>query len=63
MKIAKSKGVEDIFHMENKLREMVKELSIVRHTEAIRRSHLEAGNEMLRKQLQEKDTQLACMSS
>ena len=63
MQIAKSKGVEDIGHMERKLREMGKELSTIRHTEAIRRSHLEAENEMLRKQLQEKDTQLACMAS
>lgn len=49
MQIAKSKGVEDIGHMENKMREMGKELSTVRHTEAIRRSHLEVENEMLRK--------------
>jgi len=63
MQIAKSKGVEDIGHMENKLREMGKELSTIRHREAIRRSHLEEENEMLRKQLQEKDTQLACMAN
>ena len=31
MKIAKSKGVEDIGHIENKLREMGRELSAVRH--------------------------------
>jgi len=55
--------VEDIGHMENKLREMGKELSIVRHIEAIRRSHLEEQNEMLRKQLQERETQLACIAS
>jgi len=63
MKIAKSKGVEDIGHMESKLREMGQELSTVRHIEAIRRSHLEGENEMLRKQLQERETQLACMAS
>jgi len=33
MHIAKSKGVEDSGHMENKLRKMGKELSIVRHAE------------------------------
>ena len=63
MQIAKSKGVEDIGHMESKLREMGQELSAVRHTKVIRRSQLEAENEMLRKRLQEKDTQLACMAS
>ena len=63
MQIAKSKGVEDIGHMEKKLREMGKELSNVRHTKASKRLHLEVENEMLRKQLQERDTQLACMTS
>ena len=41
MQITKSKGVDDIGHMENKLREMGKELSTVRHIEGIRRSQLE----------------------
>jgi len=63
MQIAKSKGVEDIGHMESRLRKMGQELSTVRHIEAIRRSHLEEENEMLRKHLQEKDTQLAWMAS
>ena len=49
MKIAKSKGVEDIGHMENKLREMGRELSAIRHREAITRSHLETENELLRR--------------
>ena len=62
MQISKSKGVEDIGHMESKLREMGQELSTLRHTKVNRRSHLEAKNEML-KQLEEKDTQLACMAS
>jgi len=57
MQIAKSKGVEDIGHMENKLRKMGKELSIVRHTESIIRAKLEAENQML-KQLQEKKPQV-----
>jgi len=44
MQIAKSKGVEDIGHMENKLRELSKELSVVREREAITRSNLENEN-------------------
>ena len=42
---------------------MGRELSVVRHKDAITRTHLEIENEMLRKQLQEKETQLACMAS
>jgi len=49
--------------MENKLREMVRELSDIRNMEVITRSHLETENELLRRQLQEKETQLACMAS
>ena len=56
MQIAKSKGVEDIGHMESKLREMGRELATVKHVEAVKRSHLEAENEMLRIQLQERET-------
>jgi len=63
MQIAKSKGVEDIGHMESKLKEMGKELSAVRHREAITRIHLETKNELLRRLLQEKETQLACMAT
>lgn len=63
MKIAKSKGVEDVGHMENKLREMGRELSDVRHREAMARSQLQTENELLRRQLKEKETQLACMAS
>lgn len=44
MQISKSKGVEDIGHMEEKLREMVRELSALRNKEAITRSHLENEN-------------------
>ena len=40
MQIAKSKGVEDIGHMENKLREMGRELSALKDKETITRSHL-----------------------
>jgi len=63
MQIAKSKGFEDIGHMENKLREIGRELSAIRHREEITRNHLETKNELLRRQLQEKETQLACMAS
>ena len=63
MQIGKSKGVEDVGHMENKLREMGRDLSALRDREAITRSHLETENELLRRHLQEKETQLACMAS
>ena len=49
--------------MENKLREMGRELSAVRHREAIARSQLQTENELLRRQLKKKETQLACMAS
>ena len=61
--IAKSKGVEDVGHMENKLREMGRELSALRDREAITRSHLENENELLRRELHKKETQLAYMAS
>jgi len=51
MQISKSKGVEDIGHMENKFREMGRKLSAIRHREAIRRSQLERENELLRRKL------------
>lgn len=47
--------------MENKVKEMGRELSVIRHRETITRSHLETKNELLRRQLQDKETQLACM--
>jgi len=46
MQIVKSKGVEDIGQMEDKLMEMDKELSALRDREAITRSHLENENEL-----------------
>ena len=49
MQIAKSKGVQDIGHMEKKLREMGRELSDVRHREEVARSQLETENELLRR--------------
>ena len=49
--------------MENKLREMGRELSALRDRKAVIRSHLENENELLRRQLQEKETHLAYMAS
>jgi len=63
MQIAKSIGVEDIGHMEEKLMEMDRELSALRDREAITRSHLENENELLRRKLQEKETHLAYIAS
>jgi len=51
MQIAKSKGVEDVGHMKNKLREIGRELRALRDRESITRSHLETKNELLRRQL------------
>lgn len=55
MQIEKSKGVEDIGHMENKLREMSRELRMVRHTKSIRRAQLQEENELLKNQLQARE--------
>ena len=63
MQIAKSKGVEDIGHMEEKLKEMGRELSRLRDREAIMRNQLETKNAWLRGQLQENENQLAYMAS
>ncbi len=49
MQIDKSKGVEDVGHMEKKLREMGRELSALRDREYITRSHIENENELLRR--------------
>ena len=63
MQIAKSKGLEDIGHMEEKLKEMDRELSGLRDRETIRRNQRETENAWLRGQLQERENQLACMAS
>ena len=52
MKIAKSKGVEDIGNMEEKLKELGGELAMVRHVESCKRAKLQEENELLKKQLQ-----------
>lgn len=49
MQITKSKVVEDISNMENQLREMGRELSAVRHREAITRTHIQIENELLKR--------------
>ena len=51
MKIAKSKGIEDICHIE-KLKELRGELAMVRHVESYKRTQLQKENELLRKKLQ-----------
>lgn len=48
MQITKSKGVEDIEHMEEKLKEMGRELSGLRDIEAIMRNQLETENAWLK---------------
>lgn len=63
MQIAKSKGVEDVVHMENKLREMGRELSALKGQQASTRRHLENENKILKRKLQEKENQLAYMAS
>lgn len=49
--------------MEDKLKEMGKELSALRDREAIMRDQLEKENSWLRGQLQERENQLACMAN
>ena len=48
MQIAKSNGVEDIGHMEEKLKEMGRDISGLRDREAIMRNQLETENAWLR---------------
>lgn len=52
MKISKSKGIEDIGHMEEKLKELRGELAMVRHVENDKRAQLQEENELLKQQLQ-----------
>jgi len=63
MKISKSKSVEDLGHMEEKLLEMAIELSRIRDKERVMKSQLEVENAWLRRQVQEKYSQLATMES
>lgn len=63
MKISKSKKVEDVGLMEEKLLEMGKDLSDLMDREYTMRIHLQVENTWLRKKLEEKETQLATMGS
>jgi len=63
MQIAKSKGVEDISHMEEKVKDVGRELSSLRDREAMMKAQLDAENTWLRGQLQERESQLASMAS
>jgi len=51
MKISKSKKVEDVGHMEEKLLDMGRELSELRDREHIMRSQLQAQKTWMRRQL------------
>ena len=55
--------MEDIGHMEEKLKEMGRELTGLRDREAIMRNQPKTENAWLRGQLQERENQLACMAS
>lgn len=55
MHIATSKGVEDIGHMEEKIKEMGRELSSFGDREDIMKNQLETGNAWLKGQLQERE--------
>ena len=63
MQISKSKNVEDVGHMEEKLLEMGRELSRIRDMERVMKSQLGAENKWMRRQIQEKESQLAIMES
>jgi len=63
MKIDKSKGMEDVGHMEEKLKEMSRELSSIRDIEAMMKAELEVENAWLRGKLQERESHLETMAS
>ena len=52
MRIAKSKGVEDVGPLEERHKETQRELARVRHVESSQQAKLREENEMLRQQLQ-----------
>lgn len=52
MQITKSKGVEDIGHMEEKLKDMGRELISLRDREVIMKAQLEVENAWLKGTLQ-----------
>jgi len=55
MQISKSKGVQDVGHMEEKLKEMGRELSNTWDEEAMMKSQLEVEIAWIRGQLQERE--------
>lgn len=63
LQIAKSKGVEEIGHMEEKFKEMDRELCGLRDREAIMKNQLETENAWSRGQLKQRENQLACIAS
>jgi len=63
MKIVKSKNVEDVGHMEEKLLEMDIELSEIKDNEKVMKSQLEVENTWLRRHVWEKESQLATLAS
>ena len=63
MKISKSKNVEDVGLMEEKVTKIGKELSDLRLRESIMREKIHAENTRLREKLKENETQLSTMES
>ena len=63
MQIAKSKKVEDVGFIGEKVLEMGKKLSELREKESTMREQLQEENRWLREKLQEKENQLATMAS
>ncbi len=53
MRIDKSKRVADIGHLEEQLKELRRELAMVRHTESSKRAQLQEENALLKKKLQQ----------
>ena len=62
MQITKSMGVEDISYMEEKLKEMGREISSLRDRKAIMKNQLEIENAWLKGHMQERENQLAYMA-
>jgi len=51
MRISQSKGVVDISHLEEQLKESRRELAMVKHVESSQRAKLQEENELLKQQL------------
>lgn len=63
MKIEKSKGVEGISIMEEKMKNMGEDMADVRFKEKNMRHHLQKDNKKLKSQLQENGEQISTMAS